>query len=69
MPMALVLGNEAEGLSANYKKKCDEVVKIPMHRAATSLNVASAAAILLYEIDRQCSPAMNEGAIAAAKTV
>ncbi len=54
-PLALVMGNETHGLSMNYMKICDAVVRIPMHGSATSLNVASASAILLYEINRQRS--------------
>lgn len=49
----LVLGNEASGLSAAYRERCDAVVSIPMLGKATSLNVTSAASILLYEIRRQ----------------
>lgn len=52
-PLALVVGNETHGLSMNYMKICDAVVSIPMHGSSTSLNVASASAILLYEINRQ----------------
>jgi TrmH family RNA methyltransferase len=49
----LVLGNETAGLSAHYRSLCDDLVCIPQRGLATSLNVASAAAIALYEIDRQ----------------
>ncbi len=52
-PTVLVLGNEAEGLSAGYRELCDVLVRIPMHRGADSINVACAAAVLLYETDRQ----------------
>ena len=49
----LVLGNERSGLSAAYRERCDAVVAIPMMGKATSLNVTSAASILLYEIRRR----------------
>lgn len=49
----LVLGNESRGLSAAYRERCDAIVSIPMHGKATSLNVTSAASILLYEIRRR----------------
>jgi TrmH family RNA methyltransferase len=52
-PTLLVIGNETSGLSAYYKERCDTIVTIPQVGAATSLNVASAASILLYEIQRQ----------------
>lgn len=52
-PMALLIGNETYGLSNNYKEICDRLVKIPMYGKITSFNVACAASIMLYEIDRQ----------------
>ncbi len=58
-PTVLLLGNETTGLSAHYRSLCDHVVTIPIHGAASSLNVACAAAIALYEIDRQRRAARN----------
>ena len=52
-PLALVLGNETHGLSMNYAKVCDTMIRIPMQGSVSSLNVASATAILLYEVERQ----------------
>jgi TrmH family RNA methyltransferase len=52
-PTVLVAGNETRGLSAGYRDLCDTLVRIPMSGAADSLNVACAASILLYEVDRQ----------------
>ena len=52
-PTVLVFGNEGEGLSAGYRGLCDVVVRIPMRREADSINVACAAAVVLYEVDRQ----------------
>ena len=52
-PLALVIGNETHGLSMNYAKVCDAMVRIPMQGLVSSLNVASAASILLYEVERQ----------------
>lgn len=52
-PTALFLGNETTGLSKGYKAGCDHLTAIPIHGSATSLNVACAASICLYEIDRQ----------------
>jgi TrmH family RNA methyltransferase len=52
-PTVLVIGNETWGMSAAYRDLCDTVVKIPMSGAASSLNVANATSILLYEAARQ----------------
>lgn len=52
-PLLLVVGNEKWGMSAGYQDLCDIVVKIPIYGSASSLNVASATSIFLYEIDRQ----------------
>jgi TrmH family RNA methyltransferase len=52
-PTILVIGNETRGLSRGYKALCDQMVQIPMRGAASSLNMACATSILLYEIDRQ----------------
>lgn len=52
-PTALVVGNEAKGLSWAWREACDVLVRIPIHGGADSLNAAAAAAILLYETDRQ----------------
>ena len=52
-PTVLVFGNETRGLSAAYRDLADVLARIPMQGAANSLNVASAATILLYEAARQ----------------
>jgi TrmH family RNA methyltransferase len=52
-PTVLVFGNEATGLTPQYREVCDVLVRIPMHGGADSVNVACAAAVLLYEVDRQ----------------
>lgn len=52
-PTIVLVGNETSGLSAAYKELCDAIVKIPMAGSASSLNVASATSIVLYEINRQ----------------
>jgi TrmH family RNA methyltransferase len=52
-PTLLVAGNETHGLSEAYRALCDAMVTIPMHGVASSLNLSSAVAIMLYEIDRQ----------------
>ncbi|TGN19156.1 TrmH family RNA methyltransferase [Leptospira idonii] len=52
-PLLLLIGNETYGLNQNYKSMCDSLVKIPIHGAASSLNVACATSIFLYEISKQ----------------
>ena len=44
------LGGEREGLSQTQQAACDTVVRIPMVGTCDSLNVATAAAVLLYEV-------------------
>ena len=51
--VALVLGAEHDGLSGALRAACDGTVSIPMQGAGDSLNVATAAAVLLYEAARQ----------------
>lgn len=46
----LVLGNEQKGLSKDQLAVCDVAVKIPMHGRASSLNLAVAAGVLLYNL-------------------
>lgn len=52
-PLALVLGNEARGVSIDWLDWADAVVRIPIFGKAESLNVAVAASIFLYEAIRQ----------------
>lgn len=50
--IALVLGNEGAGISAELLARADRTVSIPIAPAAESLNVAAAAAIFLYQVTR-----------------
>jgi 23S rRNA (uridine2479-2'-O)-methyltransferase len=52
-PAVLVIGNETAGLSAAWRQACDVVGKIPITGAASSLNAAGAATVMLYEASRQ----------------
>jgi len=49
----VVFGSEGEGISERVLAACDVLAAVPMKRNVDSLNVASAAAVFLYEIDRQ----------------
>jgi 23S rRNA (guanosine2251-2'-O)-methyltransferase len=53
MPVAIILGSEEKGMRRLVRDKCDFLVKLPMHGKVQSLNVATAAAVLFYEIVRQ----------------
>jgi 23S rRNA (guanosine2251-2'-O)-methyltransferase len=53
LPVAIVLGSEAKGLRPLVRKKCDQVLSIPLRGRVNSLNVASAAAVFLFEVLRQ----------------
>ena len=50
---AILIGNEANGLSAEAAKAADTLIKIPMAGKVESLNAAVAAAILMYEAARR----------------
>jgi 23S rRNA (guanosine2251-2'-O)-methyltransferase len=52
-PVCLVLGSEGEGLRPLVERTCDGLLTIPMAGRVGSLNVASAAAVLCYEVLRQ----------------
>jgi RNA methyltransferase, TrmH family len=52
-PVALVLGNEAHGLPAAVRDDLDLAVRVPLAGRAESLNLAAAAAVLLYETARR----------------
>ena len=51
--IAIAFGNEAHGVSDRLRKAADLFLNIPIYGKAESLNVASSAAICLYEIVRQ----------------
>lgn len=52
-PCAIVLGSEENGVSDIVKKNSDFIVSIPMKGKVNSLNVSTAAAVLLYEAIKQ----------------
>lgn len=51
--VALVMGSEGKGVRKNVLEHCDRTVSIPMFGHVDSFNVASAAAVLCYEVVRQ----------------
>ena len=53
VPLAIAFGNEARGVSSRLRMGADLSVRIPIFGKAESLNVATSAAICLYEVVRQ----------------
>ncbi|MCQ2560510.1 MAG: 23S rRNA (guanosine(2251)-2'-O)-methyltransferase RlmB [Clostridia bacterium] len=52
-PLALVVGGEGQGVSQIVRSKADYIISIPMKGRVNSLNASNAAAIMLYEVNRQ----------------
>ncbi len=49
---AIIIGNEANGVSIKMLQNADERIKIPMIGKTESLNAAVATSIILYEMNR-----------------
>lgn len=49
-PLVLLLGDERQGLTPQQVEICQSVVRLPMHGQVTSLNLAVAAGIMLYDM-------------------
>ncbi len=54
-PIAVIIGSEGKGISRLVREKSDFVVSLPMKGKISSLNASNAAAVLMYEINRQRS--------------
>ena len=52
-PLCLVVGHEVDGISPSLLARADDTVSIPMFGEKTSLNVAVAYGVAMYEILRQ----------------
>jgi TrmH family RNA methyltransferase len=59
VPTLLAIGNETSGLSQAWREACDALVRIPIGGAASSLNAANAATVVLYEAARQRRASTN----------
>ena len=68
-PTFLILGNEGSGVSPELMEQCSHRVRIPLYEPVESLNVASAAAVLLFEAARQrrCSFIQSDRSIASSR--
>ena len=60
-PLALVIGSEDKGLRPRVRQQCDLVASIPMAAPSIgSLNAAASGAVVLFEVRRQRSMAINQ---------
>lgn len=59
-PLALIIGNEAEGASDSAKKIAGQRIKIPMAGQTESLNAAVAGSVLMFEVMRQRAVISNQ---------
>jgi TrmH family RNA methyltransferase len=49
-PAILLMGSEREGLSEEQRAGCELLISLPMRGRASSLNLAVATGVLLYEM-------------------
>lgn len=50
---AIIMGSEGKGMRRLVEEACDSVVRLPISEKVESLNVATAAAIALYELNKR----------------
>ena len=53
VPLAVIVGNEGEGIRHGLREQCDFLVQIPMADGMESLNVSVACGVMLFEARRQ----------------
>lgn len=49
---AIIMGSEGKGMRRLIEESCDSTIKLPMNEKVESLNVSTAATIVLYEINK-----------------
>ena len=64
-PIALVIGNETDGVSGELLENADKIIQIPMQSHVESLNVGVAAGISIYELKLKQVIGMIENKIRA----
>jgi 23S rRNA (guanosine2251-2'-O)-methyltransferase len=52
-PLAIVMGSEEDGVSDDIIRTCDELLRIPLQGAVSSLNVSVACGVITFEAIRQ----------------
>lgn len=52
-PVALIVGNEINGIPKDQRELCDKIIYLPMLGQKESLNVATSTGIACYELLRQ----------------
>lgn len=55
-PCILLMGSEREGLTPQQAVACDQLIRLPMHGHATSLNLAVATGVMLYSMLERFRP-------------
>ena len=53
VPLAVIVGNEGEGIRHGLREQCDFLVQIPIAEGMESLNVSVACGVMLFEARRQ----------------
>ena len=53
LPIAIVLGNEVKGVQQSVVDLCDACIELPQYGTKHSLNVATAAGIVIWELFKQ----------------
>ena len=59
--LAIVIGNEGNGLTRIVKEHCDWLVHLPMQGSIPSLNASVASGLLMYEVFRKRFPLGEDG--------
>ena len=50
--IAIIMGSEGKGMRRLVEENCDDTVRLPISEKVESLNVSTAAAIVLYELNK-----------------
>ncbi len=61
VPMAIVIGNEHQGIRRKTAELCDFLYSIPMHHGVESLNASVSAALACYEWRRKRDGSLQKG--------
>ncbi len=64
-PVCLVFGGESDGVSAEVLRLVDAAIELPMRGMANSINVSTAAAIVLYSLSLRAENEATSGVVAS----